>query len=164
MVQPLGDTASFITEEGVVERISQRKAVVRIQSGGRCQSCSSREACGVSGGREMHIDLENELGAAVGDRVEVSLPTRSLMKLAFLVYFLPVLALILGAYLGKLIGNEMLHIGSDIVPIISGGVAMALAFLGLRLLDRRLHAASDFRPRMTRILLSVSTSGAGDSK
>jgi sigma-E factor negative regulatory protein RseC len=164
MVQRSGETASVLKEEGVVESISQRKAVVRIQSGGRCQSCGSREACGVSGGRAMQIDLDNELGAKVGDRVEVSLPTRSLMKLAFLIYFLPVLALILGAYLGKWMGNEILHIESDIAPIISGAVAMALAFLGLRLLDRRLHATSDFRPRMTRILLSVSTSGAVDSK
>jgi sigma-E factor negative regulatory protein RseC len=164
MVQPLGDTASFITEEGVVERISQRKAVVRIQSGGRCQSCSSREACGVSGGREMKIDLDNELGASVGDRVEISLPTRSLMKLAFLIYFLPVLALIFGAYLGKWMGNEILHTESVVVQIISGALAMALTFLGLRHLDRRLHSTSDFRPRMTRILLSVTTSGAVDSK
>jgi sigma-E factor negative regulatory protein RseC len=164
MVQPLGETASVIKEEGVVESISQRKAVVRIQTGGRCQSCGSREACGVSGGRAMQIDLDNELGARVGDRVEVSLPTRSLMKLAFLLYLLPVLALILGAYLGKWMGNEIFHIESDIVSIISGGAAMALVFLGLRRVDRRLHDTSDFRPRMTRILLSVSTSEAFDSK
>jgi sigma-E factor negative regulatory protein RseC len=164
MVQSSDETASFIREEGIVESISQGKAVVRIQKGGQCASCSSREGCGVSGGGDMQIDVANELGAKVGDRVEISLPSRSLMKLAFLIYFLPVLALILGAYLGDLIGNQVLHTDSDIVPVVCGGMAMATAFLGLRLLDRRLHATSDYRPRMTRILFSVSTSGGADSK
>ena len=164
MVQALGETVSFIKEEGIVESISQGKAVVRIQKGGQCQSCSSRDGCGVSGGGDMQIDVANELGAKVGDRVEISLPSRSLMKLAFLIYFLPVLALILGAYLGELIGTEILHTDSDIVPVICGGMAMATAFLGLRLFDRRLHATSDYRPQMTRVLFSASPSGGADSR
>jgi sigma-E factor negative regulatory protein RseC len=164
MAQALGETVSFIKEEGIVESISLDKAVVRIQKGGHCQSCSSREACGGSGGGDMQIDVANELGAKIGDRVEISLPSRSLMKLAFLIYFLPVLALILGAYLGNLIGDQVFHTDSESVPVICGGIAMATAFLGLRLLDRRLHATSDYRPRMTRILLSVSTSVAVDSR
>ena len=80
----------------MVESISHGKAVVRIQKGGRCHNCSSREGCGVSVSGDMQIDLDNELGAKVGDSVEISLPTRSLMKLSLLVYLLPVLALIHG--------------------------------------------------------------------
>lgn len=164
MVQSSDETASFIKEEGIVESISHRKAVVRIQKGGRCQSCGSREACGVSGGGDMQIDLENELGAKVGDCVEISLPTRSLMKLSLLVYLLPILALILGAYLGRLVGTEVLQSDATVISVACGAAAMAAAFFGLRWFDRRVQVSSRFRPRMTRILFSVSTSGGAGSK
>jgi sigma-E factor negative regulatory protein RseC len=164
MVQTSDESVSFIKEEGIVESISQRKAVVRIQKGAQCKNCSSREGCGVSGGREMQIDLENELGAKVGDYVEISLPTRSLMKLSLLVYLLPVLALIVGAYLGRLIGTEVLQSHSAVISVICGAVAMGAAIFGLRWFDRRVQVSSGYRPRMTRILFNVSTSGAADSK
>ncbi len=164
MDQTLVETASFVTEEGIVGSVSQGKAVVRIQKGGRCKSCGSREACGVSGGGDMQIDLENELGAKVGDCVEISLPTRSLMKLSLLVYLLPILALILGAYLGRLAGTEVFHSDSAVISVVFGAVAMATAFFGLRWFDRRAQVSSGLRPRMTRILLSVSTSEASDSR
>jgi sigma-E factor negative regulatory protein RseC len=155
MVQSSDETASFIREEGIVESISQGKAVVRIQKGGQCASCSSREGCGVSGGGDMQIDVANELGAKVGDRVEISLPTYSLMKLSLLVYFLPVLALILGAYLGRLAGAEIFQSDSAVISVSCGAVAMGATLLSLRWVDRRVQVSSGYRPRMTRILFSV---------
>jgi sigma-E factor negative regulatory protein RseC len=163
-VQTIGETASFIKEEGIVERISQGKAAVRIQKGAQCKSCSSRDGCGVSTGGELQIDLENELGAKVGDSVEISLPTRSLMKLSLLVYFLPVLALILGAYLGRLVGTEVFKSDSAVPSVVCGAIAMGATFLSLRWVDRRIQVSSGYRPRMTRILFSVSRSEADDSK
>jgi sigma-E factor negative regulatory protein RseC len=112
----------------------------------------------------MQIDLENELEAKVGDCVEISLPTRSLMKLSLLVYLLPILALILGAYLGRLAGTEILQSDSTVISVACGAAAMAAAFFGLRWFDRRVQLSSGFRPRMTRILFSVSTSGGAGSK
>jgi sigma-E factor negative regulatory protein RseC len=164
MIQTSDESVTYIKEEGIVESISQRKAVVRIQKGAHCKNCSSREGCGVSGGRDMQIDLENELGAEVGDCVEISLPTRSLMKLSVLVYLLPVLALIAGAYLGRLMGTEVFHSDSAAISVICGAVAMGATFFSLRWVDRRVQVSTGYRPRMTRILFSVSTSGAADSK
>jgi sigma-E factor negative regulatory protein RseC len=164
MVQPLGETASFIKEEGIVESISQGKAAVRIQKGAQCKHCSSREGCGVSLGGDVQIDLDNELEAKVGDCVEISLPTRSLMKLSLLVYFVPVLALILGAYIGRLVGTEVFRSDSAVISVVCGAIAMGATFLSLRWVDRRVQVSSGYRPRMTRILFSVSTSVAADSK
>lgn len=164
MVQTFVEPTSFIREEGVVEKISQRKAVVRIQKGGQCKNCGSREGCSISEGGDMQIDLENELGAKVGDFVEISLPTRSLMKLSLLVYFLPILALILGAYLGRLAGTEVFHSHSAAISVVCGAAAMAAAFIGLRWFDRRVQVSSGYRPRMTRILFNVSTSGGACSR
>ncbi len=165
MIQTSDESVTFIKEEGIVESISQGKAAVRIQKGSQCKNCSSREGCGViRWAGDMQIDLENELGAEVGDFVEISLPTRSLMKLSLLVYLLPVLALILGAYLGRLIGTEVLQSDSAVISVVCGAIAMGATFLSLRWVDRRVQVSSGYRPRMTRILFSVSTSGAADSK
>ena len=84
-------------EEGIVEKTYRDKATVRIQRSSACAHCQSRGACQTLSDKEMLIDVTNDLDAKDGDRVEISIPTRSLLKLSLLVYFLPIVALVIGA-------------------------------------------------------------------
>ena len=91
------------TEKGIIEKISHSDAVVRIQKSSACAHCESRGACQVSEGKAMLIEVANDLQAKVNDHVEISVPEGSLLKLSFLVYFVPILALIAGALGGSVL-------------------------------------------------------------
>ncbi len=142
-------------EEGVVLETSETKALVRIQQSSSCATCKSRESCDISSGNHTEIEVSNELQAKIGDRVQISLPESTLLKLSLLVYILPVIALVAGSCVGAGLAT-VLDTDSTLTSVIAGCSAMAMVFYVLR----RLDGISDFRkkyyPRMTRILLSAN--------
>ena len=153
----------MITEEGVVEKISHSKAVVRVQRSSACARCGSRSACQVTEGRAMLIEVTNDLQARVHDHVEISVPGGSLLKLSLLVYFLPVLALIAGAGAGAAWAQSF-NAQPTLASIVCGGLAMGIAFCVLKWVDRRTQAKRDFQPRITRILFSAKGPPPVDSR
>ena len=144
-------------EEGIVEKLSKRKAFVRIQQSSACATCSSKDSCDINSEKKrIVIEVSNDLQAGIGDRVEISMPESSLLQLSLLVYLLPVVALIAGAFLGSAIGHKF-DMDATLASVVFGILAMAIVFSGLKWLD----SLSDFRekyyPRMTRIILSASS-------
>jgi sigma-E factor negative regulatory protein RseC len=142
----------MLTETGVVEKASPETAVVLVERSSACEHCRSRGACETFSGRTMRVEVENELGAAEGDRVEISVPAASVLKLSFLVYLVPVAALVAGAYVGELWVEGVVE---DPTPyaLVAGVLAMVGAFLLVRRFERSAsRPSSDYRPRMSRVL------------
>lgn len=142
----------MLKELGVVEKASAHEAVVLVERSSACEQCRSRGACEVLSGRTMRVEIENELGAKEGDRVEISLPAASVLKVSFLVYLVPVAALVAGAYLGNTWAEGRM---TDPTPyaVAAGVLAMIGSFLLLRRLERSAsQSSSSYRPRISRIL------------
>jgi sigma-E factor negative regulatory protein RseC len=155
--------SSLTTEEGMIQRVSFNKAFVRIQRSSCCAGCSSRGACQVLSDKEMIVEVQNDLEASVGDTVELSVPTRSLLKLSLLVYFVPIVALLIGAYAGGR-WAEALGMQSPLAAILGGALAMAVSFYLLKSLDRAAHAGGKYLPRMTRVLVSADSPPSDGNK
>jgi sigma-E factor negative regulatory protein RseC len=153
----------MVTEKGVIEKITSQKALVRIQKSSACATCEARAACHVHNEREMLVEVTNDLHAKVGDYVEISVPARSLLRISLLVYLLPVLALIAGAYTGSAWADTF-HIPSTLASIIGGGLAVGISFWVLKRVDRSARNNAEYYPRMRRILLSADTPQPGDSR
>jgi sigma-E factor negative regulatory protein RseC len=111
----------------------------------------------------MLVGVNNDLQAKVGDLVEISLPTRSFLRTSLLVYFLPVLALIFGAYVGGTWAVP-LRLPPTLASVLGGALAMAVSFVILRRIDRAAQCRAEFSPRMTRILVNASARQPADSK
>ena len=153
----------MITEKGVIEKVIEQKAQVRVQRSSACASCGSRDACHVMGDKEMLIEVVNDLQAKVGDYVELSVPSGSLLKLSLMVYLLPVVALIIGAYFGGLWAG-FFHISSTAASILGGCIAMGITFYGLKWFDRSVERRDQYHPRVTRILMNAGPPGTGIGK
>ena len=156
----------MIKEKGVVEKIARRKAVVKLQRSSGCDTCEAKGSCHAEGDKEMLVEMENELQAKQGDIVEVSMPARSVAKMALVVYLGPVAALIAGAFAGEALGKSF-QLDSPLVPVIGGLVLLAASLLALKGYDRFAQSRPEYRPHMTRILATGSgpaSSPSGDSK
>ncbi|MFO7785139.1 MAG: SoxR reducing system RseC family protein [Thermodesulfobacteriota bacterium] len=141
----------MLSEKGVVEKVSSQTAVVLVERSSACGHCKSQGACEVLSGRTMRIEVANELGAKEGDHVEITVPAASVLKLSFLVYLVPIAALVAGAYVGDLWAEGK---GAD--PTLYAVTAGILAMIGTFLLIKRFDQAasqpsSEHRPRMSRI-------------
>ncbi len=141
----------MVTEEGIIEKISRDKAMVRMQQRSACAACSSKDGCRVSSDKAVMIEVVNDLQAQVGDRVEISMGSASLLKVSFLVYFIPVLALIVGALAGDYLARP-LHMQASLASILGAVIAMGITFYILKRLDRANKPEKGYQPCVTRIL------------
>ena len=95
--------------------------------------------------------MRNNLKAEAGDCVQLSVPVRSLMKLSLLVYFFPIVALMVGAITAGA-WAESFHMDATLASILGGGIAMGGTFFVLKRLDKRSASRDAYQPRMMRIL------------
>ena len=151
----------MVREQGIIEDVSGRKTLVRIKKSSACATCESRSDCGVDSGKNMVVEVANNLGGGKGDHVELSVPSGAFLKLSLLVYILPVIALIAGAFAGGALAG-VLHMPLSLASVIGGFLAMGVTFYALKRFDRSSRASSKFQPRMTRILHREVSHGKND--
>ncbi|MEJ2659140.1 MAG: SoxR reducing system RseC family protein [Desulfobacteraceae bacterium] len=142
------------TEEGIVTKISgqaSQTAWVKTSQSSACKSCSSRHSCNPEMGSEREVEAINLVGAEVGDRIQISIETGSLLKATFLLYVFPVICMLCGG----LVGNRLsAYMGLDpspaaaLVAVISFGGAMVV----VRLRGKRMASETEYRPKITRII------------
>ena len=145
----------MITEQGIVQEMKKRYAFVKVQKSAACNQCSSRGTCDISN-KDMIIEVLNELQAKEGDLVEISMPEKTLLKVSFLVYFLPIIALLVGAFSGNALAG-VFHINSTLASLSGGFLLMGLIFYFLIRQSKSAEYQKRYRPRMTRIIPSSQT-------
>ena len=108
--------------------------------------------CGAhSGEQEREVEVVNEVGAAVGDRIQLSIATGSLMKATFLLYLFPVLCMLAGGIAGQAIATRR-HWDPSLFSVIAALVCLAISILAVRFGGNRMARKAAYQPRIIRIL------------
>ena len=119
-------------QTGIVEECIGTMAKVKITRSSACgESCA---ACGMCPGKETVIEARNECGAAKGDTVVLNMSSGKVLNAAFLAYIVPVILLVLGCIAGDYIFK------SENMGILSGFALMAVSFIAMHMLDKRLKS------------------------
>jgi sigma-E factor negative regulatory protein RseC len=149
--------ASDLRETGRVIEVSGTMVKVVVTRHSSCESCG---ACGIGAKPEIDFLLKNDIGAQVGDRVVIEIRSNALFKAAFLVYTIPLAALIIGFLLGQRIGalQGMALSQAELIGIGSGFLFLVLAFICLRQLDRSRFFGSDLQPQLVAVVDSDESS------
>jgi sigma-E factor negative regulatory protein RseC len=142
----------LITEEGIVKKTIGTKAWVVTKRSEMCEACASHGACNsLVGGKEMEVEAINNVQASPGDLVLLTLEDQSLVKLSFLVYMFPILALLAGAALGQKVA-PILGTNLELTSFGLGAIFFGLAFLLVRIKDKKLGQTGAIIPKVTRII------------
>ena len=147
----------LMREVGQVTELSGSMAKVNVKRRSSCENCG---ACGMGARPEMSFMLNNDIGAKVGDRVVIEMHSKALFKAAFLVYTIPLAALIIGFLLGQSIGKTQ-GMGPDqaeFAGIGTGFLFLIFAFLALRRLDRLPGLGSKLQPQLVAVVDSEDSS------
>jgi len=142
------------TEEGYVFKITPNNtAWVRTQRLKTCDHCETRDECQSMGSKldDMEVELPNHIGADVGDRVILSMPTKSLLYLSFLMYVAPILVMIVGGILGQELARyyQMDETGFSVLFSL---LFFALALISIRFYSNVMTKNDKYKPRLTRIV------------
>ncbi|MPW26002.1 sigma E factor regulator [Alkalibaculum sp. M08DMB] len=138
-------------EIGIVNSINGNKASVIIQRSAACGDCG---ACQVGKDRlTMETYAINEINAKAGDKVEVEMAFKNVMKAAIIAYGIPLIMFILGSVLGTLYTNIILEQPENpIISFLSGLILMAVAYMIIRVFDKRGAFSFTYEPHITTII------------
>ena len=125
----------MLEEQGVVKEVMAGRALVVTERKGQCAHCAAQQTCQpLDGDKEVLAEVLNPIGAAVGDRVKITIEEKVLLRSSLLVYFFPAASVIagsaLGYYTGRYLGWDL-----DLCAIVSGLFFLGASFLLVSLLS-----------------------------
>ncbi|MBI5191875.1 MAG: SoxR reducing system RseC family protein [Nitrospirae bacterium] len=136
-----------MTEEGIVIEVHNGMAKVRAVRGTSCGSCASKSLCKPSSGSDTNVVIEakNELGASVGEMVEVSMRSKTFLTASFIAYMVPLIGFFIGSFVGKAVT------GSDPYAALSGILFMIIFYVGIWLYNKSALKDGKYNP----VIISV---------
>ena len=144
----------MINETGtIIELKAADVALVLCQKNSACAHCSAEGVCHAGDASQARsVEAYNPLGAQVGDQVRLSVTTRSFLRSSFLLYIVPLIALVFGAVAGKEIAPLFENgLDANALSAIMGTGLMALSFLVIRLVNMRL-SKKNYMPQITAVV------------
>lgn len=133
---------NMLEEVGLVVEVHDKTAVVEMM---RHASCSHCGLCTLGAQDKMRIEAENSVGARLNDRVKVAIPSAVILKSAFIVYIVPLVALLIGFVTAKYFLGEK-------AGVVVGLLCAVGVFLGLHFYDKRLRSQQQTLVRITEIV------------
>jgi len=140
----------------VVELKGKAFAVVLCQKGSFCQHCASNGLCQIGDDNtSMLVEAHNTIGAQVGERVKLVTSTKTFLQSSFMLYIVPIIALVIGSVSGYLVGQNLQN-GPDpnLLSAIIGVAFLAGSFVIIRVGTRTL-ARETFMPKITAVIPDV---------
>ncbi len=149
----------------VVEKHGSR-AVVLMRKHLSCEKCG--RCGGIFGGPDLQdsrVIVKNPVNAEVGQRVVVAADDMRLLIMTFVLYIVPVIALLAGIF-GILLLADTLGIAPDnyLAASAAGFLLMAVSYAGIRAWDNKKSEDDRYYPEIVSIAPDSDCEGNGDCK
>ena len=140
------------TEKGVVIKVDATTAWVTTTKTSACEGCAAKSSCTtLGGGKEMEVEAINDIGARIGQKVVLQFHTSPLLKATFLLYVVPILFLILGAFIGDQAAPRF-DMDPSTCSVIVGLVFLGISIKFVKSKGNKLAKKDAYRPKIVRIL------------
>lgn len=142
------------TEKGIVVKTGLGTALVKTLQAEACEGCSSCGTCGAQR-TDSEVEVVNEVGAQVGDRILIDFKTSAFLKVTFMLYVFPIICLTMGAMLGLRVAADYGYDPSACSAILGfAGFFVSVAII--RVAGRKMATMKNYRPKIAKVLPRVS--------
>jgi len=119
-----------LEQQVTVIAVEGSDAIVSGRRASACGDCAGKTSCATMGSwveRVIELRLHNNISATVGDRVLLEVPDNALLRIAFRLYAIPMIAFVAA---GLVTRNLALYLGWPAVEAVAalGGMASVLAY------------------------------------
>ena len=129
----------------IVEIVDDKTAKMRMQRHSACASCGKCAKL-TSESQDLIVEVDNQIGAKVGDHVKV-------MKATMLAYILPLIFLVAGTAISFGVLNAISFKGPlEVISGLCGLLCTFLSYLYLRKNDKKYRDSRDYIPVVVRIV------------
>ena len=142
----------------IVDLVDDRTAKFKMQRQSACAKCGKCFGSKSSESQDIVVEVDNELGASIGDYVEVSMEHVNVMKAIGIAYGIPLIGLLIGTIGSYYILQSM--VSGPRLEFYSIGIGLlftGLAYLGIKLKDASIRNSRKYMPTITRIMIDLST-------
>jgi sigma-E factor negative regulatory protein RseC len=140
------------TEHATVTVLSEEEGTwVEATPSAACEGCASRGSCHAVGKERNSVQVINRLDAKEGDTVVISFETGPLLKALFLLYMVPILALLAGACAGNWLIAPTVAIDPSVVSAATAFLCFFAAIWLAKEKATRLEMRDSYRPKITRV-------------
>lgn len=145
-----GDTMKEMAR--VIEK-DNGNATVRIIRSSACSKCDEKCMLGEQSHEvdEMDVVVKDPIGAEVGSMVELEMGAKPILLSAFMVYLLPLFAIVAGYFAGEALFSIFTS-STEVAGILGSAAAFFLSFLLLRAFDKKAGSKSYFHPKIIRVV------------
>lgn len=141
---------SAIIERGHVRQVAGGIAVVEIQRGSACSKCQAECACSGEETHLMRVEARDPIGVQIDQYVQLSIENTSVLRASFVVYMIPLFALISGVLVGEYLGRTF---GIDnLLEIVCGFGALGMSLFIVRMYNNLFQRDIRNQPVITKII------------
>lgn len=137
----------------IVGIIDEKTAKLKMQRHSACASCG--KCTTTSEKKDIVVEVDNSIGAKLGDRVAVNMESMNVLKAVGIAYIFPLIGLLIGTigtyYVLQLIENTK---NIEVISSIVGIIIMLISFFILRKNDSKLRESRQYIPIITKIIVS----------
>jgi len=130
------------------------QALVLLKRHMACEGCG--RCGGILGGpdiKDEEVEVANPIGAIEGEMVQVEIDDQKVLLLSFVIYFVPVLALLIGLIFGQwVVINFGWTIEQNLASVIFGFFLMFITFLFIRRWDQSIKKTNKYKPVITSLV------------
>ena len=138
-------------EHATVTVVSEEGTWVEAKPSAACEGCASRGSCHAVGKERNSVQVINRLDARVGDEVVISFETGSLLKALFLLYMVPIMALLAGAFTGNWVLAPLLDRDPSIIAAVTAFIFFFAAIWLAKMKAGSMEKTEAYRPKITRV-------------
>lgn len=137
----------------IVGIIDEKTAKLKMQRHSACASCG--KCTTTSEKKDIVVEVDNSIGAKLGDRVAVNMESMNVLKAVGIAYIFPLIGLLIGTigtyYVLQFIENIK---NIEVISSIVGIIIMLISFFILRKNDSKLRESRQYIPIITKIIVS----------
>lgn len=144
-------------EVGTVESVNDKHGTAKVVFD-RKSACAKCGMCLTANGDKMkvYVDVKNSLSAKVGDKVEVAMSDRFVLKAAFVVYLIPILLIGIGLAIFRNYSDIILFAVICSALIVGTGISIVV--------DRLVKKKGKSAPIMRNIILKADAACSENSE
>lgn len=138
----------------IIELVDGTTAKIKMQKHSACAACG--KCASSTDKKDIIVEVDNNIGAKVGDYVEVNMDSVNVIKAAAIVYIVPLIALLGGTIISYGILN-FIDIGMN-KEVLSGFIGIVLTIISYLLIkskDRKFRESRNYIPIITKVINTI---------
>ena len=138
----------------IIEIVDEKTARLKMQRHSACASCGKCKTLS-SETKDILVEVDNTIGAKIGDHVEVNMDNMNVLKATALAYIVPLIFLMLGTIGSYFVLDKVIEaqgISVEIIRGLVGIVMMSTSYVILKRNDNKFRESRKFIPVITNIL------------